>query len=299
MSSVKRILVTGATGKQGGALIEALLSSQPTPPFSIVALTRSLSSARAKSLSSKPNVTLVQGDLNDCKAIFQKTGPVWGVFSVQANLLGKDEETQGKALFDAAAANGVQQFIYTSADRGGPKNSKDDATNVPHFITKFNVEKHVQEKAAASTQDITWTILRPTAFYDNLTPDFAGKGFAAMWKGLGDKKLPMVSARDVGIIAARAFTSPEEFKSKAITIAGDELTYDEANEVFKSEFGKEMPTTFMFVGTAIKLAIRDMGMMFAWFKSDGMKADIPTLRKRFPELQDFRTWLKESSGFKS
>ncbi|KAI9786101.1 MAG: hypothetical protein M1835_003153 [Candelina submexicana] len=298
MNTVKKILVTGATGKQGGAVIEALLSSRPTPPFTIVALTRNLSSNRAKSLSSKSNVSVIEGDLNDCAAIFQKTGPVWGVFSVQANLLGKAEETQGKALFDAAAANGVQRFVYTSADRGGPENSENDPTSVPHFITKFNIEKHVQDKASTNTQGLTWTILRPTAFYDNLTPDFAGKGFAAMWRGLGDKKLPLVSVRDVGIIAARAFTQPEQYTNKAISIAGDELTYEEANEIFRSEFGREMPTTFMFVGNAIKWAIRDMGMMFAWFKSDGMKADIPALRKQFPELQDFRRWLRESSGFK-
>ncbi|KAI9712209.1 MAG: hypothetical protein M1812_006943 [Candelaria pacifica] len=297
MNSTKKILI-GGTEKQGRAVIEALLSSQSTPPFSIVALTRNPTSGRAESLSSKPNVTLVDGDLKDCPAIFQKTGPVWGVLSIQAYLIGKDKETQGKALFDAAAANGVQHFVYTSADRGGPENSEHDPPNVTPLIHMFNVEKHMQEKAATSTQGMTWTILRPTILYESLTPNFAGKGFAAVWKGLGDKKLSFVSVKDLGIITARVFQKPEEYKNKAISIAGDELTYGEANEVFKGEFGKDIPTAYMIVGSFIKWAITDGGMMFAWLKSDGMKADIPALRKRFPELQDFRKWLKESSAFK-
>lgn len=99
---------------------------------------------------------------------------MYGVFNVTATL---KEEEQGNKTVDAALANGVEHFVYTSIDRGGPK-SDNNPTSVPHFATKHTVELYLKEKAAG--WKMNWTILRPTAFFDNLTPDFPGKGFAVM-----------------------------------------------------------------------------------------------------------------------
>jgi uncharacterized protein YbjT (DUF2867 family) len=51
----------------------------------------------------------------------------------------ESEERQGKALVDAAIKNNVKNFVYSSVDRGGPR-SDNDATNVPHFASKYRVE---------------------------------------------------------------------------------------------------------------------------------------------------------------
>lgn len=81
------ILVTGATGKQGGALINNLI--EKNAPFKILALTRNTQSASAQKLAkSSKNITLVQGNLDNPSEIFknaqaQTSEPIWGVFSVQ------------------------------------------------------------------------------------------------------------------------------------------------------------------------------------------------------------------------
>ncbi|KAI9870784.1 MAG: hypothetical protein M1830_001726 [Pleopsidium flavum] len=295
MTSLKTLLITGATGKQGGALISALLSRKP-PSFNILAVTRNPSSPSAKHLASKPNVSLLKGDFDDPAAIFkQAPQKVWGVFAVQ--LPSAKEETQGKALVDAAVANGVQHFLYSSAERGGPEKSDADPTNVPHFASKYAIEKHLLSQAAASRQKMTWTILRLTAFFDNLTPDFMGKAFAAMWKSMGDTKLMLVSTRDIGRFAAGVFEDADNYRNKAISMAGDELTFDEACEVYEKVIGKSMPVTFVGVGRAIMWAVKDLGLMFKWFVDVGFKVDIRELRRMDPELQDFGTWLKDSSKF--
>ena len=82
----RAILVTGATGKQGGAVIKALLSSESD--FRILAVTRSMESGSAQKLAADPRVTLVQGNLDDTEAIFEEAKkatalPIWGVYSVQ------------------------------------------------------------------------------------------------------------------------------------------------------------------------------------------------------------------------
>ena len=76
------ILVTGATGKQGGSVINNLLKKNAS--FKILAVTRDINSASAKELAQKSSsITLIQGNLDDPAAIFKNAERVWGVFSVQ------------------------------------------------------------------------------------------------------------------------------------------------------------------------------------------------------------------------
>lgn len=83
----RAILVTGATGNQGGALIKALLAAKAD--FNILAVTRDATSPSAQALKSKAsNITLVQGNLDDTESIFQSakaatTVQIWGVYSIQ------------------------------------------------------------------------------------------------------------------------------------------------------------------------------------------------------------------------
>jgi uncharacterized protein YbjT (DUF2867 family) len=176
------VLVTGATGKQGGAVIDALLSAPNISDLSIFALTRNAESGAARSLVIKAPecIKLVKGDLNDCQAIFKAVStPIKSVFCVSMPALGpgaksETEEVQGRALIDAALHNGVKHFVFTSVDRHGA-DSESQETDVPHFISKANIERHLKE-TSADTQ-MSWTILRPTAFMDNIIPGFAGKVF--------------------------------------------------------------------------------------------------------------------------
>jgi uncharacterized protein YbjT (DUF2867 family) len=300
MSTLRSILITGATGKQGGAVLDALVSRRNGPPFHIYALTRDKQSKSAQSLARKPNVSIIQGDLDDCPAILKQIEEPWGMFSVQLPLPNATvEERRGKALVDAAAAAGVKHFVYTSADRGGVERSNEDPTNIAHFASKFNIEKYLQETAKTHAPEMAWTIIRPVAFYENLTPDFLGKAFSTMWKQVGDKKVQYVSVTDVGKVAALAFEDPKKYRGQAISLAGDALTQAEAAVIFKNQTGTDMPETFGFVGSAIKVMLREqLGDMFAWFKAKGFGANLSALRKEYPFLMDFGTWLKTESKFR-
>ena len=151
--STKNLLITGATGKQGGAVIDALMGDkQHASQFTIFGLTRNVESASAKKLVAKyPSVKLVAGNMNDCPAIFSTIKePIFGIFSVQIPLgLGasvETEEKQGKDLVDAAIANGVSHFVQTTVDRHG-EHSSENPTDVPQFISKYRIEKHLEEKS--------------------------------------------------------------------------------------------------------------------------------------------------------
>ncbi|KAI9676478.1 MAG: hypothetical protein M1817_000636 [Caeruleum heppii] len=302
----KNLLITGATGKQGGVVLDAVQRLPNASDFTILAVTRSPSSGRATALTKKySNVRLVEGDLDDCPAIFAKANtPIDGVFSVQVPFGGKasaeSEERQGKALVDAAIANDVKHFVYSSADRGGP-NSITDPTNVPHFISKHNLEKHIEAKAPSSS--MTYTILRPVAFMENFSRDIMGKLFVAFWRSSlsPTTKLQLVSTADIGWFAAQAFAHPEDpqWRNVAVSLAGDVLTLGEMEATFKKITGSPPPATFQLFGKAVLWMVGDMGAMFKWFEhGHGFGADIEALRKQNPAMTTLEDWLKKpENGF--
>ena len=309
MSSPKPILVLGATGKQGKKVIDTILASDYKANFIILALTRNPDSASAKALVAKSTlIKLVKGNLDDAPALFKAAleasagAPLWGVFSVQQAVMDgatQERETkQGKDVVDQAIAYNAKLFVYTSVARGGDKLDS-DPTYVPHFISKYDIETYL--KARAADVKMQYTILRPVAFMDGLTPNFMGKIFASWIKtGLKPSKpLAFIATSDIGYFAGQAFLQPEnsDYKNKAISLAGDELTFEQLKQVFKEKIGYEIPTTFDFVAILIRWMIKEMRLMFKWFDEEGFVVDIPKLREMNPGLKDFGTWLETESGF--
>lgn len=302
--TIKTILVFGATGKQGSAVIDALLKAGDTGDgvsFNILAVTRDPKSHRSQALALKSHVSLIEGDLANLEAIFNLAAAngnrVWGVFGVQAN--SPEEEKQGKALVEASVAHGVQYFVYSSGDRGGPEKSDIDPTFVKNFAAKFNIEKRLQELAATSPQGMTYAILRPVTFFENLTTDIHGKGFARMWEQIGPSKpLQLISTADIGFFAAQAFLHHAENRNVAITLVGDQLTQPEADLIFQELVGSSMPIAPCPIGSAVKFFKKDtVGDMFRWFEENGYGGDIAQCRELHPALMDYRAWMIKRSPF--
>lgn len=303
MSLRRTLLVTGATGKQGRALIESLLALPESANYTILALTRKSSSQSASSIASKSTkIKLVEGNLDDCPAIFAaaskaSSDPIWGVFGLTTPFSGR-EEKHGKALVDAALASGVRQFVFSSVERGGEKSSI-TPTQVPHFITKHNIEDHLRTQAALDGGKMAWTILRPVAFMENFRPNLLGRMFVTCWKQslAPDKPLQLISCPDIGVIAAQAFIKPHEYKNRSLSIATDEISYVQAEQIFKEKLGTDMPTTYQFLANAVLWTASDMKLMYRWFSQEGFGADVKGLRKQYPGLLSFGDWLEQKSGF--
>ncbi|MCJ1454951.1 hypothetical protein MMC28_005304 [Mycoblastus sanguinarius] len=308
MTSTKSILVLGATGKQGKSLINTILASLEEDSFTILALTRNPESASAKALAEKSStIKLVKGNLDDCPAVFKAaleandSKPIWGVFTVlQAVTDGatqEREEKQGKSMVDAALANNVKFFVYMSVERG--VNTDTDPTYVPHFISKYNIEKYLEEK----TKDgkMTYTILRPVAFMDGFTPDFMGKIFGTFLKISlkRSKPLQFIACTDIGFFASQAFLQPDslEYRNKAISLAGDELTFDQVDQVFKQKLGYSVPTTFEFFARFVKWMLTELNIMFRWFDAEGFHVDIASLKRMHPGLMSVGDWLEKEGKF--
>ena len=295
------VLVVGATGKQGGAALKALLG-YPNPP-KILALTRNTASPAAEALLARNEgrVWLVQGNTTDPEPIFasQPKGSIDAVFHFTNP---PKEEAQAIPFIDAAAAHGVSHIVFSSVDRGGEPRSWDNPTDIRHFVEKRAIELHLRDKTppVGGGTPLRWTVLRPTAFLDNINPGVFGSLFVSMWAGAlkPETKLQLVSTREVGVWAARALMLPDEYAGRAISLAGDELTLDEAKAIFRRVVGKELPQAWPVFGKGLLWAVAELGSMFAFFEKEGYGADISALRREQEGLLDLEAWLRTESGWK-
>lgn len=313
--ATKAILVTGATGQQGGAVLAQLSTHSSHAEYTLLAVTRDANSSSAQRIVKQyPAVKLVQGNLDDvpglfraAKAILQDAGhedKIWGVYSVQVSM-GKgvthdSEVKQGQDLVDEAVQHGVTHFVYSSVDRGGNARSPTNKTPIPHFQSKFAIEQHLLAKAGAHGEHMGWTILRPVAFMDNLAPGFPTKVFlAALRDTLQGKSLQWISVDDIGAFGARAFREHDRWNARAEGLAGSELTLDEMNACFDKVLGIPVPATYGVFGSALMFMVGEVRTMIRWFADEGYGVDIARLREEEPGLCDFETWLRERSGWKS
>jgi uncharacterized protein YbjT (DUF2867 family) len=275
----KTILVIGATGQQGGAVVRQLLAKG----WQVRALSRNLKKPAVQTLIEK-GVTVMQGDLDDAGSLRRALEGVYGVFSVITvpDEGPEGEERQGKALANAAYAAGVEHLVYSSV--GGA----DRQSGVPHFESKWNVEQHIRSLS------LPQTILRPAFFMDNFLANRPKLQDGVLTIALAlrpETKLQMISVDDIGAFASLAFERPQDFQGKALEIAGDELTMPQVAEIFSRLTG--YPARFIEIpNERIRSVSEDLGLMFTWFEEHGYAADIPALRALYPQLASFETWAK-------
>lgn len=288
MAEERSVLVTGATGHQGGAVIRHMLPRG----WKLRALTRNPASHAAKELA-RQGVEVVAGDLEDPGSLAAATKGVYGVYSVQDfwAVGARREVQQGKNLADAARKAGVAHFVFSSV--GGAERK----SGIDHWESKWEVEQHIRGLGLPAT------MLRPVAFMENYYIDQVEIGILKgklMDPIRGDKPYQTIAADDIGGYVALAFSRPSEFIGKELEIAGSELTNLQAAEVFSRVLGK--PVKFRKLPMpVVRLALgKEFYRMFRWFNESGFKADIAALRRSYPEtrLRSLEEWLRDEGWHK-
>lgn len=269
----KTILVFGATGQQGGAVIKALLQSD----FALRAVTRDPAQAKAQALAAQ-GVKLVQADYADTESLKRALKGVYGVYSVH-NMTGglKAEIEQGKLLATLAKEAGVQHFVYSSV--GGAERN----TGIGHFDSKWQVEEHIR------SLHLPHTIIRPVFFMENFSAFPPFMMFSILRGCLKDRGLQMVAVADIGKWVAQAFSSPEIYLGKAIEIAGDELSYAQIQTAWEKHNGKRQ--NCIHLPAFIIGWMGEAGTMFLWFGTHGYEANIKDCNEQVGGMLNFEEWL--------
>ncbi|MCJ1313436.1 hypothetical protein MMC25_007114 [Agyrium rufum] len=306
MSTQQTILVAGATGKQGKGVISALLALND-PSIKILALTRNTYSATAQRIVSQApsQIQLIGGDLDAPEKIFAAAPePITAVYSVQLAIdpsnTPEHEIQQGKALVDAALAAGtVKHFVYASADQGPPED--EETSDVQHNKTKLVIEAYLKQKSAGT--NMTWTILRPVAFFDNFGTNVGGKvGFAATkYFVRPERRLKYVATADIGWFAAQSFSDPQKWNGRTVEIAGDEMSWSELETTFrrKTNMAPPMPWGWWLLPWFIlNVVMKDLGRLYRRNDRLGFHASVEETRKMHPNALNFERWLETTSFVK-
>ena len=113
--SLKEVAIIGGTGAQGFPIVTALSA---TGRYQVRVLTRSASSSQAQELAALQNVTLVEGDQLDERAIHQLFNGVHAVFvNTNGSAIGEKNETFfGMRFYEIARSEKVEHFIYAAVD---------------------------------------------------------------------------------------------------------------------------------------------------------------------------------------
>ena len=283
MSDSLSVLVSGATGQQGGALARVLLERG----HGVRAFVRRPDSPEAKELE-RLGAELARGDFDEPSTLEDAARGTDALFIVATPFeAGMEAETRHRiAAADAAKAAGVSHLLYSSVANA------DRNTGIPHFESKRKVEEHIEGLG------IPYTIVAPVYFMDNLL---------APWTlpQLKESRLPMalpssrplqqITPSDIAAFTALVLEHPEEFVDRRVDIASDELSGEEVAEILSGVTGREIHYVELPLEQVRQAIGEDGARMFEWFDQVGYSADISALRREHPEVgwHTFEGWAKE------
>jgi uncharacterized protein YbjT (DUF2867 family) len=262
----RTILISGATGRQGGETARALAGRG----FKLRAMTRKPDSDAARALAAQ-GVEIVKGDLDDEASLKAALAGAWGAYAVQNTWEAgvEKEEVQGKRFANAARESGVYHFVYASVASAHLK------TGIPHFDNKARVEDTVRSLGFPS-----YAIIRPVFFMENLPSPWFLNGDKLISTLSPTTKLQMIAAQDIGQYGAMAFLDDARFRNLELDIAGDSKTLPEAADTLSRALGK--PISYVQIPLEeVRKNSEDLALMLDWFERVGYSADIAGNASRY------------------
>ena len=284
----KLILVTGATGAQGGSVARALLAHG----FSVRALTRNPDSPAAAALRDA-GAEVVRGDLGDREALKAAMEGCYGVFGLTNFWEHFHQEMEhGNNLIDAVAASQVRHFVFSTLP-SYVRLSGGELT-VPHCDIKAELEDR------ARAMGLPATFVHVAYYYENFESWFAPRAQADGTLGFGfpqgDTPLAAVAVEDTGGVVAAIFEQRERFLGKTVGIVGDDLppaAYAEAmgratgRTITYQHIPREVFASFGFPGAEELANMFDVQRRFIPQRA----ADVALSRELFPEIRTFEQWV--------
>ena len=281
MSKQPTVLVIGATGLQGGPVARQLLDRG----HRVRAFTRNADSSAARKIESL-GAELAVGDAEDRESVMRAAVGVDAVYAMTSFFESglEAEVRQGRTIADAVKAANVEHFVYASVA------SADQSTAIPHFDSKYEIEKHIKHLG------IPHTIVAPVLFSDNLLtpwmlPELTQSRIALPISP--NRPVQQISVQDIASFVALVLENPDRFLGKRIDIASDELTGRREAEILSTVSGRQIEYVQVPIADAYEMN-RDAAKMYEWFDEVGYSADIEALRRDYPETgwHTFEEWAQ-------
>lgn len=281
-SEPKSVLVTGATGQQGGGLSRILLRRG----HHVRAFTRKPDGPAAGELK-KLGAEVVAGDLGDLRSVERAAKGVDVAYLVATPYeQGPAAEARfGTTGLDGMRRAGVPYIVYSSVS------DADRKTGIPHFDSKAEVEEHLKRLGT------DYSIVAPVFFSENLLAPWLSAGLAQGVLATGvlpDRRLQIISLPEIAEFTTLAVERPKTFRGKRINIASDEPTLPEIARVLSEVTGRKLAYSPIPLDQVRKQS-EDFAKMYDWFNRVGYSADLAKLRADYPEVhwRTFGDWARD------
>ncbi|CAA9307064.1 MAG: hypothetical protein AVDCRST_MAG11-1223 [uncultured Gemmatimonadaceae bacterium] len=283
------ILVTGATGAQGGSVARHLLAAGR---WNVRALTRRPDGAPARALSAA-GAQVVAGDLGDPPSLRSALEGCDGAFGVTNFWEHFDAEAaHGRNLLDAVAASGARHFVFSTLPSYYQLSGGE--LRVPHCDIKGQLEDDARERG------LPVTFVRVAFYYENFLSFFPPRpqedGSFGFGFPQGDTPLAAVSVEDVGGVVAPIFARPDAFTGRTVGVVGDDRPVSAYAEAMSGALGRrvayrhvprEVFASLGFPGAEELANMFDVQRRFVPTRQD----DLEESRALYPAIRSFDAWV--------
>ncbi|MDH4048324.1 MAG: NmrA/HSCARG family protein [Gammaproteobacteria bacterium] len=300
------IVVTGATGAQGGGLVRAILGDAKSK-FGVRAVTRNPKSDKAVAIA-KLGAEVVQADLDDVDSLKKAFNGAYGAYCVTnfwEHFSPDKELAQAAKMAEAAKECGLKHVIWSTLEDSRNWIPLSD-NRMPTLMGKYKVP-HFDAKGEANGQftdrKVPTTFLLTSYYWDNLIhfgmgPQVGADGALTITMAMGDKKLPGIASDDIGRCAYGIFRSGAKYIGRTVGVAGEYLSGAEMAAALSKALGRVVrydavdPDTYRSFGFA---GADDLGNMFQFnrdFSEEFCRArGLHEARSLNKDLQNFDDWL--------
>jgi uncharacterized protein YbjT (DUF2867 family) len=275
------IAVFGATGQQGGAVVDALLEREAR----VRALVRNPQSGRAQALAAR-GVELAAVRSGDPASLAAALTAVEAFYFMTPESNSLDEvEAEiriGTALVDAAVTARVPHVVYNSVF------GADRESGVPHHDSKHWIEEQLRKSGLRAA------MVRPTAFMENFASVMAPsleRGKIVLRLPLPeDVALKMIAIRDIGRVAAALLLGAAEAPGGAVELVGDELTGPRIAAAFGAHAG--LPARYEALPVSVLPSELDRAMFRQFAEAAAFPSDLAVVRSIEPAALDLPGWIR-------
>lgn len=279
-NSQRKILVTGATGQQGGALARLLLQKK----HKVYALTRNAHSPAAQDLQHK-GANIIKGDLDDSDSLNHAINNVESIFLMGTPFEDgiEGEIRRGKLMVDIAKDKWIEHLVYSSVANA------DKNTGIPHFESKYKVEQHIKNL------QIPYTVIGPTFFMENLLGQGLRQGQLALPLA-PSTILQQTALENIAEFSALVLERRDPFLGKRIDIASDEVTGEQISKILSNESGIDIRYVQIPLDRVYQ-SNEDMARMYEWYEKVGTGVDISKLHQEYPDVNwmTFDKWAEKQN----
>jgi uncharacterized protein YbjT (DUF2867 family) len=273
------IAVFGATGQQGGAVVDGLLDHKAP----VRALVRNPQSDRAQALAAR-GVELAAIRTDDPASLAAALTAVEAFYFMtpEANNL-EEVETEiriGTSLVDAAVAARVPHVVFNSVF------GADQESGVPHHDSKHLIEERLRKSGLRAS------MVRPTPFMEVMAPSVEHGEIVLRLPLPEDVPLKMISVRDIGRVAAALLLGTAEAPGGAVELVGDELTGPQIAAAFGAR--AEHSARYEALPLSALPSDLDRAMFRQFAKMAEHPSDLSVVRAIEPATQDLAEWIRST-----